>query len=73
MRLPAACDCVERRGRRINRVDQTAWGTPPPDKVIAHTNLDWRYHAAPGRTAAVSDTKDVTFVARARSSGAGAW
>ena len=41
--------------------DQCAWGAPPPDKVIAHTNLYWRYQAAPGRTAAVTDTKDVTF------------
>jgi nicotinamidase-related amidase len=41
--------------------DQTEWGAPPPDKVIAHTNLYWQYHAAPGRTAAVTETKDVTF------------
>jgi nicotinamidase-related amidase len=41
--------------------DQTEWGAPPPDKVIAHTNLYWQYHTAPGRTAAVSETKDVTF------------
>lgn len=27
----------------------------------AHTNLYWKYHAGPGRTAAVTDTKDVTF------------
>ncbi len=41
--------------------DQSAWGAPPPDKVIAHTNLYWRYEAAPGRTAGVTETKDVTF------------
>ncbi len=41
--------------------DQSAWGAPPPDKVIAHTNLYWRYHEAPGRTAAVAETKDVSF------------
>lgn len=41
--------------------DQSEWGAPPPDKVIAHTNLYWQYHTAPGRTAAVSQTKDVTF------------
>jgi nicotinamidase-related amidase len=29
--------------------DQTAWGAPPPDKVIAHTNLYWQYQTAPGR------------------------
>jgi nicotinamidase-related amidase len=31
--------------------DQTEWGAPPPGKVIAHTNLYWTYHRAPGRTA----------------------
>ena len=41
--------------------DQTEWGAPPPDKVIAHTNLYWKYQTAPGRTAAVMDTKEVTF------------
>jgi nicotinamidase-related amidase len=41
--------------------DQTDWGAPPPDKVIAHTNLYWRYQDGPGRTAAVTETKDVTF------------
>jgi nicotinamidase-related amidase len=41
--------------------DQSEWGAPTPDKVIAHTNLYWQYHRAPGRTAAVAATKDVTF------------
>ncbi|RNL58353.1 isochorismatase family protein [Arthrobacter oryzae] len=41
--------------------DQSAWGAPPPDQVIAHTNLYWRYQTAPGRTAGVTETKDVTF------------
>ena len=41
--------------------DQSAWGAPPPDEVIAHTNLYWRYQAGPGRTAGVTETKDVTF------------
>jgi nicotinamidase-related amidase len=41
--------------------DQSEWGAPPPDKVIAHTNLYWQYHTAPGRTAGVTETKDVTF------------
>ena len=41
--------------------DQSAWGAPPPDQVIAHTNLYWRYQTAPGRTAGVTPTKDVTF------------
>ena len=41
--------------------DQTEWGAPPPDKVIAHTNLYWQFQSAPGRTAAVIETKDVTL------------
>jgi nicotinamidase-related amidase len=41
--------------------DQTAWGAPPPDKVIAHTNLYWTYQTAPGRTAGTVETKDVDF------------
>ncbi len=41
--------------------DQSAWGAPPPEKVIAHTNLYWQYQAAPGRTAGVTETKDVMF------------
>jgi nicotinamidase-related amidase len=41
--------------------DQSPWGAPPPDKVIAHTNLYWRYQDGPGRTAAVTETKDVAF------------
>src|SRR5271170_4222199 len=41
--------------------DQTAWGAPPPDQVIAHTNLYWADQAAPGRTAQVVETKDVDF------------
>ncbi|WP_054048341.1 isochorismatase family protein [Alloactinosynnema sp. L-07] len=43
--------------------DQSAWGAPSPDKVIAHTNLYWRYQTAPGRTAGVTETKDVSFSA----------
>ena len=41
--------------------DQTAWGAPPPDQVIAHTNLYWTYQTAPGRTAGTVKTKDVDF------------
>ncbi|HEY8646016.1 MAG TPA: cysteine hydrolase family protein [Gaiellaceae bacterium] len=41
--------------------DRTEWGAPPPDKVIAHTNLYWTYHAAPGRTAGTVETKAVDF------------
>jgi nicotinamidase-related amidase len=42
--------------------DQSAWGAPPVDQVIAHTNLYWRFQDAPGRTAEVVETKDVAFV-----------
>ncbi len=44
--------------------DQTAWGAPPPDKVIAHTNLYWTYQTAPGRTAGTVTTADVDFGSR---------
>src|ERR671935_2747692 len=47
--------------------DQTAWGAPPPDQVIAHTNLYWTYQTAPGRTAGTVATKDVDFGATAPS------
>jgi len=41
--------------------DQTAWGAPPPEQVIAHTNLYWSYQTAPGRTAGTVKTTDVDF------------
>ena len=41
--------------------DQTEWGAPPPDQVIAHTNLYWTYQTAPGRTAGTVTTQDVDF------------
>jgi len=41
--------------------DRTEWGAPPPDQVIAHTNLYWNYQTAPGRTAGTVETKDVDF------------
>jgi nicotinamidase-related amidase len=41
--------------------DQSAWGAPPPDQVIAHTNLYWTYQTAPGRTAGTVEAKDVEF------------
>ena len=41
--------------------DLTAWGAPPPDQVIAHTNLYWKHQTAPGRTAGTIETKDVSF------------
>ena len=41
--------------------DQTAWGAPPPDQVIAHTNLYWTYQTAPGRTAGTAKAEEVEF------------
>jgi len=41
--------------------DQSKWGAPPPDQVIAHTNLYWKYQSAPGRTAGTVATNDVDF------------
>jgi nicotinamidase-related amidase len=50
------------RGRDAHTTeDQTAWGAPPPDQVIAHTNLYWTYQTAPGRTAGTVETRDVDF------------
>lgn len=41
--------------------DLTAYGAPPPELVITHTNLYWGFQAAPGRTAATVKTADVKF------------
>ncbi|MGA2472238.1 MAG: isochorismatase family protein [Acidimicrobiales bacterium] len=41
--------------------DLTAWGAPPPDQVIAHTNLYWTHQTAPGRTAGAVETGAVDF------------
>jgi nicotinamidase-related amidase len=41
--------------------DKTQWGAPPPDQVIAHTNLYWTYQTAPGRTAGTVETNHVDF------------
>ncbi|QMU70213.1 cysteine hydrolase family protein [Streptacidiphilus sp. P02-A3a] len=41
--------------------DLTAYGAPAPEQVIAHTNLYWKYHTAPGRTAGAVDTAAVDF------------
>src|SRR5580658_8960207 len=35
-------------------------GMPSAEQVIAHTNLYWRWHAAPGRTAGTVDTAEVS-------------
>ncbi|WP_030169626.1 cysteine hydrolase family protein [Streptomyces sp. NRRL S-813] len=44
--------------------DMSAWGAPPPEQVIAHTNLYWGYQTAPGRTAGTVESKDVDFGGR---------
>ena len=41
--------------------DLSEWGAPPPDLVIAHTNMYWKFHEAPGRSAGTVDTADVAF------------
>jgi nicotinamidase-related amidase len=41
--------------------DLTPWGAPPPEQVIAHTNLYWSNQSAPGRTAGTVATADVDF------------
>ncbi|HWA62595.1 MAG TPA: isochorismatase family protein [Caulobacteraceae bacterium] len=43
--------------------DLSQWGAPPPDQVIAHTNLYWAHESAPGRKAAAAATKDIDFSA----------
>ncbi|MFJ4784595.1 cysteine hydrolase family protein [Streptomyces sp. NPDC088794] len=42
-------------------VDLSQWGAPPPEQVIAHTNLYWKHHESPGRTADVVETKEISF------------
>lgn len=41
--------------------DQSPWGAPTPDLVIAHTNLYWANHRAPGRSAGTVSTDEVDF------------
>jgi len=41
--------------------DLTEYGAPRPEQVIAHTNLYWQYHKAPGRQAGTVDTAEVSF------------
>jgi len=41
--------------------DLTGYGAPPPDQVIAHTNLYWSYQSAPGRSAGTVATAELTF------------
>jgi hypothetical protein len=39
--------------------DQSEWGAPPPEQIIAHTNLYWTYQTAPGRTAETLKSAEV--------------
>lgn len=41
--------------------DNSSWGAPPPEAVIAHTNLYWTYQEAPGRTAGTVAAAEVAF------------
>lgn len=41
--------------------DLTAWGAPPPEQVIAHTNLYWSDQQAPGRTAGTVMSTELSF------------
>jgi hypothetical protein len=41
--------------------DLRAYGAPPPDQVIAHTNLYWPWQSGPGRRAATVATADLRF------------
>jgi nicotinamidase-related amidase len=43
--------------------DHTPWGAPPPELVIAHTNLYWTDHSAPGRSAGTVQMGDVDSAA----------
>jgi nicotinamidase-related amidase len=41
--------------------DLSQWGAPPPEQVIAHTNMYWSDQSAPGRTAGTVETSQVEF------------
>jgi hypothetical protein len=41
--------------------DHTDEGAPPPDLVIVHTNLYWKYQLAPGRRGGTVETAEVSF------------
>jgi nicotinamidase-related amidase len=41
--------------------DQTRWGAPPPEQVIAHTNLYWTDESASGRAGGTVETRNVDF------------
>ena len=41
--------------------DLSSYGAPAPGEVIAHTNLYWNHHSAPGRTAGTVTAADLSF------------
>jgi nicotinamidase-related amidase len=41
--------------------DLTKYGAPPPQQVVAHTNLYWGFHSAPGRTGGTVKAEEVDF------------
>ncbi|MEG3636227.1 cysteine hydrolase family protein [Micromonospora palythoicola] len=41
--------------------DLTAYGAPPPEQVVAHTNLYWGFQKAPGRRGGTVETAEVSF------------
>ncbi|MGW2746755.1 cysteine hydrolase family protein [Streptomyces sp. NPDC001450] len=41
--------------------DLSKYGAPAPEQVIAHTNLYWSWHSAPGRQGGTVETAEVTF------------
>lgn len=41
--------------------DLTAYGAPPPDAVVAHTNLYWSFQEAPGRSAGTVPAAEVVL------------
>ncbi|MEN0129317.1 MAG: isochorismatase family protein [Brevundimonas sp.] len=41
--------------------DYSEWGSPPPEQVIAHTNLYWAYQDGPGRTAEVVTSDELVL------------
>jgi nicotinamidase-related amidase len=43
--------------------DLSDYGAPPPDQVIAHTNLYWQDESAPGRSAGTVASAEVSFAA----------
>lgn len=43
--------------------DLSQWGAPPPAGVIAHTNIYWSEHSAPGRTGGTVESREVDFSA----------